>query len=368
MSNETGTLAFLTEPGAIELREYELPAVGPGALLVEVLAAGVCGSEVHQYAGRHPMTRLALGHEFVGRVTDPSTRPLDSAGQPLRAGDRVTATYFQTCLHCRACARGQFWLCENAYEGLLRGPDQTPHFVATHGTHYYIAPTQWVFKVPAEVPSLVAASANCALTQVICGIDRGGVTSGTRLVIQGAGGLGLWATAVAKERGATVVVIDQVPERLDLAERLGADAVVSLQDFPELDHRREHVHELINSYGADVVMDVTGVAQALAEGIGLLRPGGTMLEIGGVLPGQTMSLDVGALTRNGISIITVIRYHPRYLLEALNFLRRTVDRLPLEDLIDGVYELADIQHALEDASARRVNRAAVVPAGAEEAR
>jgi L-iditol 2-dehydrogenase len=368
VSNATGTLAFLTEPGAVELREYDLPVVAPGALLVEVLAAGVCGSEVHQYAGRHPMTRLALGHEFVGRVIDPSTRPVDSAGHPLREGDRVTATYFQTCLHCRPCSRGEFWLCENAYAGLLRGPDEPPHFVATHGTHYYIAPNQWVFKVPDDVPTLVAASANCALTQVVCGIDRGGVTAGDRLVVQGAGGLGLWATAVAKERGITVVVIDQVPERLDLARRLGADATVLLQEFPEVEARRAQVHELIGGFGADVVMDVTGVPQALAEGIGLLRPGGTMLEIGGVLPGQTMSLDVGALTRSGISIMTVIRYHPRYLLDALGFLSRNVHRLPLEDLIDGVYELADITEALEDASARRVNRAAVVPAGAEEAR
>lgn len=368
MPEANGRLAFLSAPGSVELREYPLPQVERGALLVEVLAAGVCGSEIHQYSGRHPMTRLALGHEFVGRIIDASTRPIDSAGGSLRAGDRVTATYFQTCLRCAACARGDFGLCENAYEGLLRGPDESPHFVATHSTHYYISPGQWVFKVPDDVPTLVAASANCALTQVLCGIDRARVNAGDRLVIQGAGGLGLWATAVAHERGATVIVIDQVPERLELATRFGADDVVSLTDFPDLEARRRRIHELAGGAGVDAVMDVTGVPEALTEGLGLLRPGGLLIEIGGVLPGQTVELDIGQLTRNGISILTVIRYHPRYLLNALRFLSRNVRRLPLEDLIDGVYGLDREEEALEDSKARRVHRAAIVPAENESAR
>jgi threonine dehydrogenase-like Zn-dependent dehydrogenase len=173
---------------------------------------------------------------------------------------------------------------------------------------------------------------------------------------------------VAKERGVTVTVVDSVPDRLDLAKRFGADHVISLEEHPDVEARRAHVHGLAGDYGVDAVMDVTGVPQALTEAIGLLRPGGTVLEIGGVLPGQTVELDVGTLTRNGISIVTVIRYHPRYLLEALNFLSRNVDRLPLEDLIDGVYELDREQDALNDSRDRRVNRAAIVPAGAEAAR
>jgi threonine dehydrogenase-like Zn-dependent dehydrogenase len=358
---ETGRLAYMVEPGRLELREYAFPELPDGALLVRTLAAGVCGSELHMFAGRHPLRSMVMGHEIVAEVTEHSRRTHDSAGAPLAVGDRVSIVYYLTCEACAACARGEFELCHNGYRNWSRSPDVPPHFTGTHATHYYVDPKQWLFRVPDDVPDLVAASANCGLSQVWAGIDRAALRAGERIVIQGAGGLGLYATAIAKERGATVIVIDGVDSRLRSAEAFGADAVVSMGDLPTVEARIARVQELTGGEGADVGFEVAGVPAAVSEGIELVRPGGRYIEIGNVTPGPEIALDIGRLTRRAVSIIPVIRYKPWMLREALEFLSRNVDRLPLDRLLDRAYPLDRLEEALRDSEARTVTRAVVTP-------
>lgn len=357
-----GRLAYMSEPGVLEMREYQLPELTDGSLLVEVVAAGICGSDLHMFTGNHPLRAIAMGHEFVGRATDVSERPLDSAGEPLSDGDLLTATYFETCLHCPECSRGALNLCRNAYQKWLRDTAEPPHFCGTLATHYVISPRQWLYRIPDGVPPLIAASANCALAQVICGVERAALQPGEHVVIQGAGGLGLYATAVARERGARVIVIDGVAGRLEAARGFGADQVVSMVDHPSVEERREIVLGLTGGLGADVAFDFAGVPAALDEGVRLLRAGGRYMEIGNVLPGIQVQVDLGYLTRHEIAVRTVIRYMPRHLREALAFLARNVDRLALDSVIDGRYTLDAVEGAIDDAVQRRVNRAAVVSA------
>jgi threonine dehydrogenase-like Zn-dependent dehydrogenase len=308
------------------------------------------------FAGHHPLKSMVMGHEIIADVTERSRRSRDSAGEPLDVGDRVSIVYYLTCASCRACARGEFELCENAYRNWSQSPDLAPHFTGTHGTHYYVDPKQWLFKVPDNVPDLVGASANCGLTQVWAGIERAQLRPGESLVIQGAGGLGLYATAIAKERGARVIVVDVVDSRLASATAFGADAVVSMAELDSVAARVEHVRELTGGEGADVGFEVAGVPGAVTEGIQLVRNGGRYIEIGNVTPGAEIGLDIGGLTRRAVSIIPVIRYKPWMLREALQFLSRNIDRLPLDRLPDAQYPLDRLGEALEDAAARRVTR------------
>jgi threonine dehydrogenase-like Zn-dependent dehydrogenase len=356
MSAETGRVAYMVEPGRLEIREYELPDLPDGALLVRTRAAGVCGSELHMFAGHHPLKSMVMGHEIIAEVTERSRRAHDSAGEPLAVGDRVSVVYYLTCDSCPACARGELELCQNAYRNWRQSPDLAPHFTGTHGTHYYVDPKQWLFKVPDNVPDLVGASANCGLTQVWAGIERAQLRAGEWIVVQGAGGLGLYATAIAKERGARVIVVDGVASRLESATAFGADAVVSMAELDSVETRLERVRELTGGEGADVGFEVAGVPAAVTEGIQMLRAGGRYIEIGNVTPGPEISLDIGGLTRSAISIIPVIRYKPWMLREALQFLSRNVDRLPLDRLLDAQYPLDRLGEALEDAGARRVTR------------
>ena len=103
----TGRVAYMPSPGTVELREYEVPEPGPGAVLLKTLLAGVCGSEIHMFGGKHSvLSSVALGHEIVGEVAALGAGvDTDRSGEPLAVGDRVSVTYFRTCMACPACGR-----------------------------------------------------------------------------------------------------------------------------------------------------------------------------------------------------------------------------------------------------------------------
>ena len=359
-----GTVTFMPEPGTLEVRRYPLPELQElpdGALLLRTLAAGVCGTELHIFSGRHPLRSIVMGHEIVGEVTALRRRTHDSAGALLEDGDRVSPVYFLTCNECPACVRGQTNLCRNAYRNWTKHPDDEPHFTGTHGTHYFVDPKQWIFRVPDNVPTSVVASANCGLSQVWDGLDRANLRPGERVVIQGAGGLGLYATAIAKERGASVAVIDSVPRRLTAAANFGADLTIDFTASADSRDQVAQVKQWTEGEGADLVIGLAGVPAALDGGLRMVRDGGRYVEIGNVTPGNTVPLDVGSLTRREVSILPFLRYRPGALHEALKFLSRNVDRLSLDALIDARYPLHEVQTALEDSAARKINRAVLVP-------
>jgi L-iditol 2-dehydrogenase len=362
-ASTTGRLAYMPTPGQVEIREYPIPLPGPGGAVLETLMAGVCGSEIHIFHGNHPLqSSIALGHEIVGRVVALGEGlERDGAGEPLAVGDEVSVTYFRACGQCQACARGELAWCERSLVGWVRSPDEDPHFVGTMGTHYHVDPRQSIFKLPSNVTPRMAAAANCALAQVVAAVEAARVEPGQRVVVQGAGGLGLYAVALLKERGATVVSIDGVDLRLERAKAFGADWVVDFKEHDTVEGRRQRIGELIGRGGADAVMDMTGNTAAFPEAIGLVRPGGRLIEVGMVLPGNEVTIDLGALARGGVTVIPSHRYEPRHLHDALGFLSRNADRLPFEEMIDAVYPLDRVADAIEDSAARKVTRAAIAP-------
>jgi threonine dehydrogenase-like Zn-dependent dehydrogenase len=362
---DRGTLAYMPSPGEVEYREYELPGAPVGGLLLETLVAGVCGSEIHIFGGRHPVLKsAALGHEIVGRVAELGEGvEADTAGAALRVGDVVSVTYFRACRACPACGRGEFALCEHALDGWLSDPAEEPHFFGTMASHYIVDPRQWVFRVPDNVPPPAAASANCALAQVMNGLERLRLKAGETLVVQGCGGLGLYSIALAKERGARVIAVDAVAARLDRAREFGADHTVDLGSFDGPKDRIARVRELTGGQGADAGIDVTGVPAAFGEGLEMLRAGGRLAEVGLVLSGVEATFDLGGMARRGISVVTAVRYEPHHLRESLEFLSRNIDRLPLQSMIDGHYDLDHVAEAIDDSAARKVTRAAIFPDG-----
>ncbi|MCZ4311958.1 alcohol dehydrogenase catalytic domain-containing protein [Comamonadaceae bacterium G21597-S1] len=252
-----GRLAYMTEPGSLEIRDYDLPTdIEPGAALLEVLQTNVCGSEVHIFQGKHPLFRCGgLGHEMVGKVLAlGEALSTDSAGTPVAVGDRVVPIYHAVCGHCENCVRGIPNACVLSYHHFAK-THLRPHFHGgTFATHYYLHADQPFFRVPENVSDAAASAANCALSQVLHGLDRANLTLGQTFVIQGAGGLGLSAAAVAKERGARVIVIDRVAERLQLAKAFGADHLVNFDQVTELADRVKLVQQIAGAEGADVVM------------------------------------------------------------------------------------------------------------------
>jgi threonine dehydrogenase-like Zn-dependent dehydrogenase len=357
-----GKVAIMTQPGKIAFKEYDLPEVEPKAVLVKVVRTNICGSELHMWQGLSPLKNSgAMGHEMIGQIVklgeDVKT---DFAGHPVQVGDRIVAAYFITCWKCKPCLEGQFHLCENAYRYLVKDPEEAPHFHGSFATHYYIHPDQYFYKVPDNVPDTAAASANCALSQVYFGLDKANVRFGETVLVQGAGGLGLNATAVAKEMGAKVIVVDAVPHRLEKAKQFGADEVIDMNQYNTLEKRVQRVNELTGGKGADIGLELTGVPAAFNEGIHLIRIGGRYVSIGINTPGKTISFDPGLLTRKSITIIPLVRYNPWYLYKSIIFLSKNMDKYPFANMLDVDFSLEEVEVALDKSARREVTRASIV--------
>jgi D-arabinose 1-dehydrogenase-like Zn-dependent alcohol dehydrogenase len=222
-------------------------------------------------------------------------------------------------------------------------------------------PGQPIFKVPEDLPDEIVAPINCALCQLIYGLSKVELRLGDTIVIQGAGGLGVYAIALAKEMGADkVIVLDRFENRLQLASRFGADHVINI-NMVSTKERIGQVREITQGRGADIVIEVAGSPQAVNEGLPLLRVGGSYLWIGNICRGMTVELDPSAIVLGNRKIIGVATYDPGVMPQALNFLKRTRGKYPFDQILSHKFKLEEINTAFELASQGKVNRATIIP-------
>jgi L-iditol 2-dehydrogenase len=367
-----GKAAVFFGPGKpFEIRELTLPEVEPDAVVIRVSLANVCGSDLHFWRGDAPL-RLPddgwiFGHEMTGRVAHLGSKvKTDSLGRPLKEGDRVAYTYFYPCGRCAVCLNNEPANCPAKIER-PRGPGEFPHFHGAFAEYYYLRPGGALFKVPDALPDELVSPVNCALSQVIFGLQRAGLGFGDSVVIQGAGGLGIQAAAVAKDMGAaTVIVVDQIAGRLELARAFGADETINIREMTERKDRVNLVRKITGGAGADVACDFVGFPQVIPEGLDMLRAGGTYLEIGTISRGAKVELEPAQLVWGAKTIVGVIMYDAAVIPRALDFLVRNRTRWPFDKLVSHKYPLEQINTAFADSEwhgreTTSITRAALVP-------
>jgi L-iditol 2-dehydrogenase len=346
----TGRAAVTRADGpGMELRELPLHEPGPGEALVRVSLATICGSDLHMWRGEVPWFQRSpgiQGHEMVGTVAALGEgRTTDSLGRPLAAGDRVACAYFIPCGECPACLSGTTG-CPNRYR--FRNPytaEERP-FLGAYAEYVYVLPGQWLFKVPAELPDALVAPVNCALAQVVYGLHQVRVWLGDTVVVQGAGGLGLYTVALARDLGAgTIVAVDGVPERLELARAFGADHTINIRELPTRAERVRLVRELTDGRGADLCVEVAGVPAVVQEGLELLRVGGRYLWMGNIVPGAETTIVPHDATRQPKTIMGVLAYDRWVIPRALDWLARARQRYPFERLVSRAFPLERIEDA-----------------------
>jgi threonine dehydrogenase-like Zn-dependent dehydrogenase len=223
--------------------------------------------------------------------------------------------------------------------------------------------------VPDELPDELVAPINCSFSQVAFGLHLAQVTMGESVVIQGAGGLGLYATAIAKERGASpIVVIDGIQARLRLAEEFGADEVVDMSRYKDMQARVGRVKELVGPAGADVVVEVVGLPQVIIEGLQMVRFGGRYAVLGQVSAGAPGTISFLPAMMLGKNIVSAACYDPWVLPVVMDFVARNRSKYPFHKLVSHRYPLTEITKAFEDSEWSRpgaekmpVTRTALVP-------
>jgi len=214
--------------------------------------------------------------------------------------------------------------------------------------YYYLQPSHFIFKAPKELSDNTLVSLNCALAQVIEAFNVAKIDFGDNVVIQGAGGLGIYATAVAREMGANkVIVIDGHESRLKLAKECGASDTININEVSTPEERIELVKDLTDFIGADSVMELVGFPAVLEEGIKMCRMRGKYLEIGSISPNNMINIDANYLVTNQIRLLSFQHYDPWVIPNAVKFLERTKNKFPLNNLISHQFPLSDINTAFQ---------------------
>ena len=368
-TSRAAVVAVYGEP--IQIRDVPVPRedeLEPGALPVRVDVASICGSDVHQWDG---MTQalapaslpIILGHEMMGTVIAFGAGPReDSIGQPLTEGDRVlwTHVYCGQCHECRVLNMPT--MCRRKKQYMRTNCERFPYLVGGFAQYCYVFPASGRVRIPDGVPDGVASAASCALRTVVHAFDRiGRIEPHQRVVIQGAGPLGLFATAMARDAGVRDLFVVGAPERrLALAQRWGAKAVVSVDELPTAEARLARVSELTGGTGADVVLELSGAPYAFAEGLDFLRPGGRYAVVG-QLGGPLTPVQAALIVRKQATILGVQSADIGQFWKALDFVRRTGDRYDFEAMLTTRYPLARINEAIQNMRAFREIKPLVLP-------
>ena len=345
----------------LEIREVRIPELEPGGMLARVEAATLCGTDVHRWHGALAADGLPFipGHETCGIVAEVNGERYDILGRRLQPGDRVIWGY-PSCGHCYYCSMArQPTLCSEKQSWGHQRTDEYPFLLGGLAEFQYAPPKAPVISVPESVAPALAASAACALRTVMNGFERlGAIAPHETVVIQGAGPLGLYSTAVARDHGAyRVLVVGAPADRLKAALEFGADDTLNLDGLPDPKDRIAWVRKQTEGRGADVAVQVAS-GESVGEGLQMLRPGGRYVSIGG---GGSNAVPLNALGR-AISYVNIQQAEPRHWQQAVNFIASRPE-VPFDRMISGSYNLDQATEAFQKMAAFSIVKPAFYPNG-----
>ena len=345
----------------LEIQRVPIPDLEPGALLVRIVASTLCGTDVHRWhgpLGGGDSLPIITGHEPCGVIEAINGERTDILGNPIKPGDRVVWSYV-SCGHCYWCQVAvQPCVCPGRASWGHNRSDQFPYLLGSCAEYMYVPPPCQIIRVPEEVSSASAAAAACAYRTVMHGFDRlGAIKSHETVVIQGSGPLGTFASAVARDHGARQVLVIGAPAaRLAVTRRMGADAVLNLEEVTDAADRRQWVLDHTDGRGADIVIQVANNL-ATPEGLGLLRRGGRFVHIGA---GGSASIPVDSLPEE-MTLYTIRSGEPRHWLQAIDFLASRKDTYPFDEMIGASYTLDQVNDAMQAMASYQVVKAVIYP-------
>ncbi|MGA7343326.1 MAG: zinc-binding dehydrogenase [Terracidiphilus sp.] len=265
-----GLVNYAREPHSVELRELPIPEIGEEDVLLRVRAAGICGSDLHQYKGRQswPVNYpVVLGHEFAGLIAR-----LGNRVNGFKEGDRVVSETAAVLPRDSALIRRGLYNLEPKRLGFGYGVDGA---MAT----FVKVPARCLHSIPASVTLENAALTEpcCVAYNAVCVNSR--VRPGDTVAVIGPGPIGLLCVVLAKLSGAGHLAVIGIPadaRRLAIAQRIGADATLGAQG----EDMGEWVRNFGDGYGFDLVIDAAGVSASLKLALDIVRPAGQITKVG----------------------------------------------------------------------------------------
>lgn len=333
--------------GDVDFRDMPEPEPGPEEVLLEVKAAGICGSDIdlyHNTQSYHVDVPVILGHEFTGVVVAVGERV-----KGFKGGERVVAeTAAYTCGECTFCRSGQYNFC----------PSRKGFGYGVHGafTRYVKVKYTLLHRIPDSLAFKDAVLVEPVAVTVNALIEHTRITPADTVVIIGPGAIGLLSVLVAKVAGATNIVVvgrKRHQARLALAREIGATATID----SETQDLREEIKRFGDGLGADIVIDVTGANQSLDQALDIVRRNGQITEIGFANAAPDFSLV--RLVNKAITLKGVYSHTYRSWERAIQLIASgQVDPRPL---VSGYYSLEDWERAFKDFDSGRAIKTILLP-------
>ena len=253
--------AFCRGPGTVVIDEVARPAPGPDDVVVAVRSCGICGTDLHWYHDTMMIPAVCPGHEIAGEVAE-----VGSAVRGLREGDRVALEGISSCGVCRSCAAGNYHLCASLGVVGITIPGGFAERIRLPARH--------CFPIPSGIDFPTAALSE-PIGVAVHGARISGLSIGQRVVVLGAGTIGLAAVIAARAGGAgEILVTARRPQQRAAALALGADRVLDDTDESGL-------REAVQESPVDLVLEtVGGAADTLETAVHVCRPGGTICVLG----------------------------------------------------------------------------------------
>ena len=262
----------LSEYERLAVEEVPRPECGPGEVLVQVAACGICGSDVHGYDGSsgRRIPPIVMGHEAAGTVA--------AVGRDVReykVGDRVTFDSTVYCARCEYCRRGEVNLCEDRQ---VVGVSCGDYRRAGAFAEYIAVPEYILYRLPDGLSFADAAMLE-AVSVALHAVKLSEVKGGETALVIGAGMIGLLVMQAARAAGcARVLVADVDASRLEMAAKLGADAIL-LASGAEL---VSEAMRLTGGRGVDLALEAVGRNETVGAAIDCVRKGGTVTLVGNI--------------------------------------------------------------------------------------
>jgi L-iditol 2-dehydrogenase len=336
-----------------------VPAPGPGEILLRVIAATTCGTDLKTFQrGGHPRMLKAptpFGHEMAGTVA-----AIGEGVEPWRPGDRVVVANSAPCGVCEWCSRGRENLCSDLHylNGAFSEYLLVPRRFAEHST----------YALPAAIPFEIAALAE-PLACVLHGLEISSLERASGIVVYGGGPIGLlFVDVLANSPGDFpadfppgsehhIVLADPNPARLEVGKILGADVVV------QVDRDGGEAARLCRTSrtgdGFDVAIEATGSPAAWQDALASVRPGGLVQLFGGCPPGTTVPLDTHRLHYSEITVKSAYHHRPATFQRALDLLAS--GRLHPRLLLSAERPLSQLEEALRSMRRREALKVVIRP-------
>jgi L-iditol 2-dehydrogenase len=307
----------------VRLEEMPAPRIGPGELLVKVLASGICGSDVMEWY-RIKKAPLVLGHEITGEIAD-----VGEGVDCYHVGDRVFVSHHVPCNTCRYCLHGLHTVCET-----LHTTNYDPGGFAEYLRVPPLNVDRGVFLLPDEI-SFDDGTFIEPLACVVRGQRLARLLPGQTVLVLGSGISGLLHVAMARASGAGRIVATDVSDyRLHAAQRLGADCVIHAEADVPARLRQDNDNRL-----ADLVIVCTGAFPAFSQALQSVERGGTVLFFAPTGPGMELPVPVNEFWRKGITLMPSYGGGPLDICVAIDLIRAR--RVPVHEMITHRLGLAE---------------------------